>query len=129
MAQFFAYENMSSTTRARYPCLLDIQSDLPDGLRRTIVVPLAPSNAVRRTTISRLNPVMMINDEAYAAVVQEMAGIRLGPEVCDLSQHRSDVIAAIDVVFSGIQGIQSIVTLSESARHRRPCAAHRRAIC
>lgn len=105
MAQFFAYENMNPTTRARYPCLLDTQSDLLDDLRTTIVVPLAPANAVRRTTISRLNPVMMINDEPYAAVVQEMAGIdrdRLGPEVCDLSQHRSDVIAAIDVVFSGI---------------------------
>jgi len=42
-AQFIAYENANPATKKTYPYLLDIQSNLLDELRTTVVIPLCPA--------------------------------------------------------------------------------------
>ena len=44
MAQFKAYENPNKATRKTYPYLLDIQSNLLDDLRTTVVIPLCATS-------------------------------------------------------------------------------------
>lgn len=105
MAQFHAYQNSNPASRHRFPYLLDIQSDLFDELRTTVVVPLSPAQEVARFTISKLNPALEIEGDTYTAMIQDMAGIdrnQLGPEVYDLRRYSSEIIAAFDFLFSGI---------------------------
>lgn len=105
MAQFTAYQNPNPASRRQYPYLLDIQSDLLDDLRTTIAVPLCPSGSVVSITISKLNPVVDIEGTAYTVMVQDMAGVdrsQLGKKAYDLTRCRSEIVAAIDFMLSGI---------------------------
>ena len=105
MGQFYAYENPNPTTRAQYPYLLDIQSDLLSGLRTTVVIPLSSSKTVTSICLSKLNPVFNLDSESLTAMTQDIAGvdrIQLGSQAYDLSSYRSDIIAAVDFVLSGI---------------------------
>ncbi len=40
MPQFAVYRNRNAATRARYPLLLDVQSDLLAGMGTRVVIPL-----------------------------------------------------------------------------------------
>jgi toxin CcdB len=105
MAQFTVYENPNRSTRTIYPYLLDIQSDLLDDLRTTVVIPLSPVRLSGKAAISRLCPVLEIDGESYVALTQQLAGvdrITLGKAVCDLAGCRSDIIAAMDFIIAGI---------------------------
>lgn len=105
MGQFCAYQNPNPATRSQYPYLLDIQSDLLSGLRTTLVVPMTPTTIAAPISLSRLNPTFRVNGESYTAMTQDVAGIdrkHLGAMAFDLSEHRTEIIAAIDFVVSGI---------------------------
>jgi len=105
MAQFVVYENTNRSTKKVYPYLLDIQCDLLDELRTTVVIPLALKSKTGAATISRLCPVLKIDNLDYIAVTQQIAGIDrkiLGNQICDLSGYRTEMIAALDFIFSGI---------------------------
>jgi toxin CcdB len=105
VAQFTVHENPNPATREHYPYLLDIQNDLLYALRTCIVIPLSPQRITAGMQIGRLNPVLSINGEKFILMTQELAGIdrhMLGTEVCNIAQHRDDIIAAMDFVLSGI---------------------------
>lgn len=105
MAQFFLYKNANKTTQKRYPYLLDIQSDLLEELRTTVVIPLMPKRLAGDHAISRLNPSLKVRSEHFAVMTQNLAGIdrtTLGEEAGDLRQHRAEIISAVDFLLSGI---------------------------
>jgi len=105
MAQFIAYKNPNNRSKKLYPLLLDIQSNLLEELRTTIVIPLSPSSIASPSAITKLCPHIDIEGKSYIALTQQIAGIdrsSLGKEVYDLSAYRSEVIAALDFVISGI---------------------------
>ncbi len=105
MAQFNAYENRNPASRHRYPYLLDIQSDLLEELRTTVVVPLCPVTQAESVRMTYLNPVIEIDGEHYIAMTQELAGIerkRLGESVHDLGIYRDRIMAAVDFLITGI---------------------------
>jgi toxin CcdB len=105
MAQFTVYANPNRSTCATYPYLLDIQSDLLDDLRTTVVIPLSPLHQAGKAAISRLCPVLDIDGESYVALTQQLAGVdrkTLGKTICNLARYRSDIIAALDFIISGI---------------------------
>jgi len=105
MRQFSAYKNINSATNQQYPYLLDIQNNLLGDLRTTVVIPLSPSALVADLTLSKLNPVLMIEETSYTMMTQDMAGIprrQLGNEWVDLSHYRPEILAAIDFLLTGI---------------------------
>lgn len=105
MAQFIAYQNSNRATKKTYPYLLDIQSNLLDDLRTTVVIPLSPQKLFGNGAISKLSPILEIEGDSYIALTQQIAGIErksLGKEAYDLSQYRSEIIAALDFIISGI---------------------------
>lgn len=105
MGQFCAYKNPNPGTRAQYPYLLDIQSDLLSGLRTTIVIPLTPTKIAAPISLSRLNPAFVLDGESFTAMTQDIAGVDrklLGDQAYDLSAYRSEIISAVDFVLSGI---------------------------
>lgn len=105
MAQFKAYENLNRASKKIYPYLLDVQSDLLDELRTTIVMPLCPTNPGSKTAITKLCPILEIDGLQFIALSQQIAGVDkkiLGDEACDLSHYRAEIIAALDFMISGI---------------------------
>jgi toxin CcdB len=105
MSQFCAYKNPNPATRAQYPYLLDIQSDLLSELRTTIVIPMTPSKLAAPMSLTRLNPGIVIDGKTFIVMTQEIAGVdrnKLGAQAYDLSSYRSEIDAALDFVLSGI---------------------------
>lgn len=105
MAQFSVHKNKNPNTRAAYPYLVDVQSDLLRDLRTRVVVPLVRVTAVGKKPIKNLTPVLNIDGQKFAMLVPQLAGISLGdlgPEVASVAQHRNDIIGALDFLITGI---------------------------
>lgn len=99
MAQFDVYEDKSSPG-----LLLDCQADLLSHLDTRLVAPLlAPEDAPKPAR--RLNPTFDIDGAPYVLVTQfagAMERRELGPQRASLAEHRSEIIAALDVLLTGI---------------------------
>lgn len=105
MSQFAVHENPNPATKAAYPYLLDIQSDLLAELGTRVVAPLAPVSAMRGPAIKTLMPVLEIDDRQFVMLTPQLAGIskkQLGAIIKDLSQQRGRIITAIDLLITGI---------------------------
>ncbi len=105
MPQFAVHRNPNPATRAAIPLLMDVQSELLDTLNTRVVVPLYVPAAVQDGVIATLMPRIEVNGEPYIAVTPELAGIfkkSLGVQVSDASHRRYDIIAALDLLLTGI---------------------------
>ena len=105
MAQFTAYRNPTSANRASIPLLLDIQSELIATLQTCVVIPLYTEVAMKGNILKTLTPVLAIDGKRYVMVTPQLAGIPrhlLGAPAADLSAHRADILAALDMLVSGI---------------------------
>lgn len=102
MAQFDVYRNAG---HRRYPLLVDLQADLLRELATRVVAPLVPLARLARAPITQLNPVVPIDGEPHVVVLQEMAALptaRLRRPVATLRGHRRDLVAGLDLLFTGI---------------------------
>lgn len=102
MAQFDVHRYPSSTRRARY--VVNVQSDLLQEFATRLVVPAYPITSEARL-ISRLNPTIEIEGKRHFLATQEMTAIRkvsLGEKVRSAAEHRDTIIAAIDLLITGI---------------------------
>jgi toxin CcdB len=105
MSQFDIYRNANPDTRARIPYLLDVQSDLLDPLATRVVVPLCKPEVLKGKLAERLNPVFEIEGRRMAMLTPELAGVSrkiLGARVGNLSSERYSIIAALDLLITGI---------------------------
>ena len=104
MGQFVAYVNPNKQSNKTYPYLIDVQSNLLEDLKTTVVIPMT---GVTRSasTITNLSPMLTINGKVYIALTQQLSAIdksSLGKPVIDLSSHRHELISAIDFLTSGV---------------------------
>jgi len=105
MAQFDVYRNPNAASRARIPCLLDIQSDLLDMLATRIVVPLCKPEVLSGKPAERLNPAFEIEGKKLLMLTPELAAVprkALGERVGNLAAERAAIIAALDLAITGI---------------------------
>ena len=101
--QFTIYRNKGNA-RA-YPYLLDVQSDLIAQLGTRVVVPLYTKSAMQGKVLSTLMPIFEIENKKYVMVTPQLAGIakkQLGAQIADLSAQRDEIIAALDLLITGI---------------------------
>lgn len=104
MAQFDVYLNPNAETRKVIPYLLDVQSDLLDMLATRVVVPLVLAEEMGLPA-KQLNPQFKVKGEAVVMSTAELAGIpnrSLGDKVASLKNKRDEIIAALDLLFTGI---------------------------
>ena len=104
MSQFDVYRNPDVSSSARFPFLLDIQSDLLESLATRVVVPLATATE-DSTPIARLMPVFEVGDRRLVMRTAEMAGVprnAIGAQVGSLAGRRHEIVAALDVLISGV---------------------------
>jgi toxin CcdB len=104
MAQFDVYANTNPATRKNIPYLLDVQADLLDALATRVVVPLVLAEHMG-VGISQLNPHFKIKGLAVVLSTAELAGVSsrmLGEKVVSVKSRRDEIIAALDLLFTGI---------------------------
>ncbi len=104
MPQFDVYCNPDASSRARFPYLLDIQSDPLDSLATRVVVPLAPESG-DATPITRLMPVFEVGGQRVVMRTPELAGVprkAIGAHVGSLAGRRHEIVAALDVLVTGV---------------------------
>lgn len=104
MAQFDVYLNPNRSTRQAIPYLLDVQADLLDSLTTRVVVPLLRAE-IMELSASKLNPNFTINNTVVVVSSAELAGVSirsLGEKVASLKAQRNEIIAALDLLFTGI---------------------------
>ncbi len=98
MARFDVYANPDG---AGY--LLDVQTDLLDGLNTRIVAPLLPVSDAP-SPAHRLNPVFEVANEEHVMVTQFLAAVPLAilkEPVITLADRDTDITAALDMAFFG----------------------------
>jgi toxin CcdB len=103
MAQFDVYENPNPETKKSIPYLLDVQADLLDNLATRAVVPLITVAAMGKAA-EHLNPQFKIRRSTVVMSTAELAGVSrhvMGEKVCSLKEHRDEIIAALDFLFTG----------------------------
>ena len=102
MAQFDLFRHARNK---RYPLLLDLQADLLRDLATRIVAPLTPVKRLGAKPISRLNPVVTVDGGEYAILFQELAALpatAIGAAAGNLRNRRDELIAALDLLFTGV---------------------------
>jgi len=105
MAQYDVFENRDPATRKRIPYLLDVQSDLLEGLATRVVIPMSAAQRDDEARIGRLMPAFEIEGSTVTLVTPHLAGVPcaiLGQPVVSLAQRRHEIIAALDVLISGV---------------------------
>ena len=98
MARFQVFVNPDT---AGY--LLDVQSDFVDVAGTRVVVPLLPV-AVTPPAISGLLPVFVVGDEKFVMATHLISAVPsdvLKTLSGDLSPHRDEITAALDMLFQG----------------------------
>jgi toxin CcdB len=105
MPQFAVYKNRDAATRARFPLLLDVQSDLLEPLSTRVVVPLSPVAVARDMVMKQLAPILTIADKQYVMLTPQLAGVstrELGQSIGNVTAERPAIIAALDLLLTGI---------------------------
>lgn len=104
MAQFDVYLNPNAATREAIPYLLDVQADLLDTLTTRVIVPLVLADEMGLAA-KHLNPKFKIKNTVVVMSTAELAGIpirSLGEKASTLKTKRDEIIAALDILFTGI---------------------------
>ena len=86
------------------PYLVDVQNDLLSGLETRVVAPLVLATSFGRP-VSRLHPIFAVEGQRVVMATHLLAAVRrgtLGPSVASLLDQREVIIAAIDVLWSGV---------------------------
>jgi toxin CcdB len=105
MPQLTVHRNRNPQSLAAVPFLLDVQHDLLSDLETRVVIPLRPVSAMQGKPLKRLMPVLEIEGERFILLTPQMAGIpksELGTPVTRVEHYRSEIIAAIDFLLTGL---------------------------
>lgn len=104
MAQFDVHLNPNSATRKVIPYYLNVQAELLDSLHTRVIVPLV-REAEMGPAIQHLHPKFKIKGETVVMCTAELAGLplrALGDKVASLKSKRDEIIAALDLIVTGI---------------------------
>lgn len=101
--QFDITENLDRASRTAYPYLVILQHGQAESAATIVAAPVAlpPPNAIA----SRLHPQIEVNGRRYAIFVAQLAAIpkrQVGPVIGNLENERYAIIAALDMLFTGI---------------------------
>jgi len=105
MAHLDVYRNPDRKTAAIIPFVLDVQSSLLDGLPSSVVIPLARPEAIETLPILRLNPKVSVDGTKLIALTQDLSPVPrrlLKKPVANLSPQRGEILAALDLLFTGL---------------------------
>ncbi len=103
MAQFDVYMNPVAAARSTYPFVVAMQSDWATHSLYQMAAPIAARGPF--TAGGRLTPTVDIRGQQHVVLVPHMAVLRtrdLNSHVASLAGARSELLAAIDLLFFGL---------------------------
>ena len=104
MARFDVYANPGKH-EATTPYLLDVQSDLLDGLDSRLVIPLRSMDHFPKVKIpTRLTPVLTIDGKNFLLETPKMGAVPkriLKNPVTSLAYEQDQIVSALDFLFQG----------------------------
>jgi toxin CcdB len=101
--QFDIVENLNIARRIQYPFLIVLQHDRVSSLGSVIAAPLVAAGLNLRA--SRLHPAIVVATQRYVVMVEQLAAVdakSLGRIVASAEAIRYEIIAAVDLLFTGI---------------------------
>ncbi len=104
MHQFDVHRNPNPDSASWAPYLLILQSDLLGDLHTAVVAPLV-HEAQFGCPATALNPVFDFDEARVVLSIAELAGVsrrQLGEGVGSLAARRDEILAAVDLLFTGI---------------------------
>jgi toxin CcdB len=102
--QFAVYRNRNARSKATFPLLLDVQSDLLDDLNTRVVIPLTRARDLSRKPMLHLTPVLNFGGASYVVMTPQLAAIAradLGEPIGSLATERHEILAAMDFLLTG----------------------------
>ncbi|MBP1627681.1 MAG: hypothetical protein H6Q00_2156 [Holophagaceae bacterium] len=105
MAFLEVHANPNPRTQATIPLLLDVQADLLSSLGTRVVLPLYRRDAAPGRLMTRLTPSLEFQGECYVLMTPELAGVprqALGPTLGSLASARAEILAALDLLITGV---------------------------
>jgi toxin CcdB len=104
MAQFDVYPNPGAHADTT-PYLLDVQSELLDGLDSRMVIPLRSLAHFAKVKLpTRLTPVLQVNGEDYLLETPKMGAVPqriLTTSLVSLADKQDQITGALDFLFQG----------------------------
>jgi toxin CcdB len=104
MPQFAVYQNRNFQSNHAFPLLVDVQSELLEGLGTRVVVPLARAEAVSNFPLSFVMPSVELEGKRYLLMTPQITGLSrvvLGPMRGSLAAHAREISMATDVLLRG----------------------------
>lgn len=101
--QFDIVENLNPVTRGRYPLVVILQHDRVSTFSALVVAPLTEASPALSAT--RLHPSIQIDSRNLVVIAEELAAVHrrtLGRVIGSAESNRYDIIAALDLLFTGI---------------------------
>jgi CcdB protein len=101
--QFDIVENLNPLTRRRFPLAVVLQHDRVST--PAVVVPAPLTTWTSDLASSRLHPSLPVGDGRFVILIEELAGVQratLGRVVGSAAAERYGIVAAIDLLFTGI---------------------------
>lgn len=105
MAQFSLYKNENRSSNKTYPYFVDVQNDLLGDLNSRLVIPLSSHDTLNKTDAKRLCPVIHLDQGEFVLLTHQMTSVpqsTLKIKVASLEDFRYEILAAIDMLISGI---------------------------
>ena len=105
MAQFDVYRNPSPHQREAMPYMVNVQSNLLDGLSTRLMMPLVRPSVVPAFIPQNLCPRADFEGERLHLLAQLVSPFRtrdLGKCLGNVASRASDIVAALDAVISGV---------------------------
>lgn len=99
------YRNNDNASNQTYPYFIDVQNTLLSDLNSRLVIPLTTHNALNNTTAKKLCPVIHLDDGDFVLLTHQMTSVPksiLKTEIASLNDFRYEILAAIDMLISGI---------------------------
>ena len=104
MARFDVFPNLGASASST-PYLLDVQSDLLDGLESRMVIPLRSLEHFANVKLpTRLTPLLRINSRDYLVETPKMGAVPnriLKNSVASVYDQQDQVTGALDFLFQG----------------------------
>ncbi|MBB6479803.1 CcdB family protein [Spirochaeta isovalerica] len=101
--QFHLYTNKGKSS-GETPLLLDLQTPFLSDLATRIVAPVRKKTKTEAILISKIHIPFILDNQEYTAYISEMAAVPvkyLGEEKGSLESLRTELIAAVDLIFTG----------------------------
>ncbi len=105
MSQFSVYENKDKATKKTYPYFLNVQNDLLDELNSRVVIPFSTPGSIKHRDVKKLCPTIQIKGKDCVLLTHQITTVPksfLSSKVDKVDSFRTEIISAIDFLFTGI---------------------------